>query len=379
MIIANQGMPAARTDINNALQALASTSVGNAAPATIYTGQLWIDNNSPSATIWTLSMYDGTDSILAGYFNTTTNVFGVTDMWDADFDTGIQVEEGADDDVLRFDVAGSQVAQMSGTALFWGDTINTKNTGGATFNQAGLADEIISLKSSDVAHGLTSVSETDTFAAFQKRNSAEGGLQIFSVCEDAAVTIATAINSYGGTASTTKSTAGNSLIELYVAEHNGSNAQADITADGNVFGIAIRKSSGTVTVWIIDEDGDFHYDGADGGAFDTIDDMLPIRAAQRVMAKKPKELLRMEFDHAIYNDLELAEEWGLIGRVPESDPKGSRGLINGAQLNRFFMGAHVQSYNRELLLMELLEEDTPGITARMQVKLTDAQMPQLPI
>lgn len=76
--IADQLMPAARTDINNALQALGSTSKGASAPTTAYTGQLWLDDDTPSGTVWTLKCYDGTDWIEIGQFNTSTDVFTPT-------------------------------------------------------------------------------------------------------------------------------------------------------------------------------------------------------------------------------------------------------------------------------------------------------------
>ena len=41
--IANQGFPATRADINNALQALGSSNSGATAPSTTYANQLWYD------------------------------------------------------------------------------------------------------------------------------------------------------------------------------------------------------------------------------------------------------------------------------------------------------------------------------------------------
>lgn len=41
--IANQGFPATRADLNNALAALASTSSGDTEPSTTYANQLWYD------------------------------------------------------------------------------------------------------------------------------------------------------------------------------------------------------------------------------------------------------------------------------------------------------------------------------------------------
>lgn len=44
--IANQGFPAFRSDLNNALAALASTSVGATAPSTTFAGQFWMDSGT---------------------------------------------------------------------------------------------------------------------------------------------------------------------------------------------------------------------------------------------------------------------------------------------------------------------------------------------
>lgn len=75
MTIDNASGATARADINSALQALASTSSGNSAPATPYSGQLWLDTNTPSTTLQTLSIYDGSDWIPLGYVDVTNNTF----------------------------------------------------------------------------------------------------------------------------------------------------------------------------------------------------------------------------------------------------------------------------------------------------------------
>lgn len=62
-------------DLNDFAAAAASTNKGNARPSTAYAGQLWLDDNTPSSTRWTLYLYDGTDDIKVGEFDTTTNKF----------------------------------------------------------------------------------------------------------------------------------------------------------------------------------------------------------------------------------------------------------------------------------------------------------------
>lgn len=75
LTIANGDGATVRTDIQSALQALGSTSKGPTAPSTAYAGQLWLDDNTPSATLWNLSIFDGSDWIVLGTVNSTTNVF----------------------------------------------------------------------------------------------------------------------------------------------------------------------------------------------------------------------------------------------------------------------------------------------------------------
>lgn len=80
MTVDNQARSAVRADINLALQALASTSKGPNAPSAPVQGQLWIDDNTPSSSNWTLSVYDGADWIALGTINTSTNTFTVANL-----------------------------------------------------------------------------------------------------------------------------------------------------------------------------------------------------------------------------------------------------------------------------------------------------------
>lgn len=50
-------------------------------------------------------------------------------IWDADDDTGVQVEEGADDDIIRFDAAGAQIAYIDADGLNVGADVGILNSG----------------------------------------------------------------------------------------------------------------------------------------------------------------------------------------------------------------------------------------------------------
>lgn len=149
----------------------------------------------------------------------------------------------------------------TGLHLFINETSDADVTIGATINQGANDDKILTFKSSDIAHALASVAETDTYAGAKKTSATLGGLTIQALAEDAALTAALILESYGGTADTTKSTAGRALAEVYVAEHNGANALADVTADGNVWGVRCRRSSADVALALLDEDGDLWLGG----------------------------------------------------------------------------------------------------------------------
>ena len=76
--IANQGFSAFRTELNNILGALNTTSIGSSAPASLAAGSLWIDT-SAGVTAYALKFYDGSDSIQLGLINTTANTVDWTD------------------------------------------------------------------------------------------------------------------------------------------------------------------------------------------------------------------------------------------------------------------------------------------------------------
>ena len=153
-------------------------------------------------------------------------------------------------------VAGAVI----GGTTYIGDTANANATLGLTINQGSADNQIFALKSSDVAHGLTSYggmnTETDDFFSIQKESATLGGAKLQATAEDGATSTVLNFWSAGGTADTTKSTSGLGLVNFYITEHDGSNGRANITADGNVFSVSAYVGGAFATRWILDEDGD---------------------------------------------------------------------------------------------------------------------------
>lgn len=80
------------TDITNALKALGNLQKGNARPSGVQAGWFWLDDNTPSTTVWTLNFYDGADDIPVAFFDTTNNTFlpilgGTTRLFQSSTDT----------------------------------------------------------------------------------------------------------------------------------------------------------------------------------------------------------------------------------------------------------------------------------------------------
>jgi hypothetical protein len=143
-------------------------------------------------------------------------------------------------------------------------------------NQGAVDTAIFTMKSSDVAHGLTQIAETDTYFTSMKADGAGGGVKLQAILDgDETPHIAVTVHGYSRDAlDTTKSVAGLGAIELYASQHDGANALADIVADGNVFSIRCRRGGSDETVLIVDEDGDIHYDGTTNAtAWDEEDDI----------------------------------------------------------------------------------------------------------
>ena len=360
---------------NSVAAASLSSHAGTSRPSYAVDGTIWLDTNTPSAAINALNIYDGTDDILIGNVNTTSNVFGVTDMWDADFDTGIQVEEGADDDIVRIDVGGAEVVHVAGANVYLGDTANANMAVGITVNQGANDDEILAFKSSDIAHGYTTGSETDTYFTIAKESATTGGVRIVGYGETIHTEPAIRFIGYGNaTGLTTKTNADFSAsMELNFYGHNGSNALSNSGSNCNVWSISVYRGGAQAYLWGIDEDGDYFYDGADGGAFDVRidpatgtaipwDDMAMLRAVDLWRAAEYPDIVGPQvrpsrFDGNRYLKDDLGNKGyggaGLISQVVSTEDweNGARALLSGPTHDHVVRGALWQ--NHEMMDAEI--------------------------
>jgi hypothetical protein len=236
-------------------------------------------------------------------------------------------------ETVRWTLAGMQLIN---------DSANAKMTIGLTINQAGNDDEILAFKSSDVAHGITSYTETDTYGVIKKNAATTGGLLIRGHSEANAAFELTGVAT---TDDTSQTTGGYAPMAVGSRKKSGTSAGA-LPSGANVF--VVRNHA--TTEFIIDADGNYHYNGADGGAFDDYEDAQLVRAFSLATSK---DVIKTQWDEAVkYNEASLVEA-GILG-----DTVANGGLVNGAQLQRLHNGAIWQLYQKietQALQIENLE------------------------
>ena len=84
-------------------------------------------------------------------------------------------------DSLTFN--GVSTWDAASTLATGGEAAPDVDAGGICLDQNALDANIMTFKSSDVAHGCTDAAETDTYAVFRKQAAATGGLHLTGVTE----------------------------------------------------------------------------------------------------------------------------------------------------------------------------------------------------
>jgi hypothetical protein len=240
--------------------------------------------------------------------------------------------------------------QGSGTINTGGETAGDVGAGGICIDQNALDTFAMTLKSSDVAHGITDNAETDTFATFGKQDADNGGVFIQGITENDSPIV---MRGFYVTDNTYKTAQGNGAIRVEVGKKNGT-ALAVAGADANIF--SVRKSiGGNNTVFIVDEDGDIYYDGS-AASYDTYDDALLVRAYDNYAA--PDAVIQSKFDKFIKYNRQSLIDAKLIGDCPIEDELAgtNKPLVSLTGMSRLHNGAIWQQYEKHNQLLEAVYE-----------------------
>jgi len=174
---------------------------------------------------------------------------------------------------------------IDGGGLYVNESDDTLMTVGVCVNQGANDDQILSFKSSDVAHGASDIAETDTWFAIKKAEAAAGGAQLRGIKDaDGSSFAALQMKGYlAENAQTTKGTSNLGIVTINGYQTSGASI-ADTVADGIVFSIVTHRGGSDVSVLHVDEDGDLDIDGTTG-TFDAEDDVALIRELSEVLAQ----------------------------------------------------------------------------------------------
>ena len=246
---------------------------------------------------------------------------------------------------MKFVVNSSTKARFnsSGT-LSLNDSSPDADAGGLTLNQGANDTNILTFKSSDVAHGMTGSCQTDTYALFSKQSATKGGLQIRAFCEDLAEE-RLQINVQGDgnvTESTNSSTKG---AIAFTSSGKSGTAQAAQNANGNIMSL----HNFTTTRFLFEGNGEFHAD-ASSNTFDEYEDAQLVRAFD---LSHGKGVIDSKFDKFVAYNHEKLAELKLVGREDDGTPNH---FVNVTGFQRLHNGAIWQQYEKHQKLANAMYE-----------------------
>ena len=227
----------------------------------------------------------------------------------------------------------------------------------------------IALKDSgQIATGLTTITgiqdvAVNDYFTVSKFAATTGGALIQAIGENAAVATNLRIESYGGQAAGTHTTAGRGLIELYASQHDGANALADLGNATNILAVMCRTGTADNTQFMVDENGEIWNNGT-VTAFDDEDDVALVRSFS--MARTPDGLIKNEWDRFVGDNEKRLVEMGILGDASD----GGRPLVNVTKLQRLHNGALWQLFSDLMDVVKALPAEVQAsLPSRMQERL----------
>lgn len=228
---------------------------------------------------------------------------------------------------LDIKTSGTSRLFVSAGLVLLGDTTDANLTTGLVINQGASDDGILSLKSSDVTHGMTTVAETDTYCLISKGVATEGGLKIVGLSEGEE---GADLYGYGGTTDTTDAptTTSAAAFQITGGYANTTGVQA-VAAAGNLF--QVRNSTNATTFvneFIVKGDGELYSNqSATVGTFDDYDDAL--------MCADLSYALSREYDKMLGHNRELFNQIGFLA----DNPGGEGGMFSLTKMNMLMLCA----------------------------------------
>jgi len=306
---------------------------------------LWVDAITMGGT---LAGAVATFSSTVGITGVTTHGDDVVSDTDSTDDLGTTGVRWANLWVDAVTISAGFVAASGNSYI--GDTANSKQTLGLTINMGANDNEILSLKSSDIAHGITGQTETDTYGLFQKAHSTGGGLQVTGLTDsDGGPGFALALTGMlGEAADTTKATNAQGIVHIRSYIYDGSTNVIEPGTDQNLFVVG----SGSSARFIFDAEGSGHAD-IEWVTFDKHNDLQVLEDMEYLVA--PGQVVR-QFGDVIKHDRAFFEDEGLFHDIREVGDGRMRGMMNYTRMLMLHSGAIRQVGGRQMLLENCLRD-----------------------
>ncbi|MDC1302862.1 hypothetical protein N8Y98_02815 [Pelagibacterales bacterium] len=227
--------------------------------------------------------------------------------------------------------------------------------GGITLNQGASDEMIMSFKSSDIAQGMTSVKQADTYGFIEKKSGANGGIKMGGLTDNADGHAFEAVG-FQASENTAEATSASSAVCVNGFKRNGStNAAEALPAGGNVFGI---KNADDMQC-LFKGDGEIHTNTAGTSntgsvsTFDGYDDAQLVRAYDLSKGHYARGLIDSQFDKFVKYNIQDLVDANIIGTDDEGN---ATSFVNITGLQRLHNGAIWQQYEKHQKLAEAVYE-----------------------
>ena len=198
--------------------------------------------------------------------------------------------------------------------------------------------KIFSLKSNSIAHGVTNVTETDTYAFMAKAAPNDGGLRFYGLADTG--TKGLAIIGLSPSDDATRSTSAPGVVEIAAVKKNGTKPD-DRDANKNI--VVFKNRNDTRFIW--NSDGDFYAD-VNSHTFDHYNDA---QLARTFDISHGRGVIESKFDKFVQYNHEKLAELKLVGRDEDGTPNS---MLNVTGLQRLHNGAIWQQYEKHNQLLD---------------------------
>jgi len=278
---------------------------------------------------------------------------------------GASLSNDANNRVVTGDGSGGLNGEANlifdGNILSIADDANGNMTTGLTINQAGADNSAFTLKSSDIAHGMTTEVETDSYAQLSKISGTEGGVNIKGFAEGGEALLLSAAATDSDTSDTSSSRA---PIEVRPSKKDGTSI-GDFGSSDNL----ILFFNNNTRRMLLKGSGALHLSNTTLVALDTEDDAMLVRQLDK--ATSSAGLIDTQWDQFVNKNNDKLKEIGVLSS--EEDfivVQPHLKLLNGATWQQRVMFETMKKVADEML---------PGFADKLNEKLAEQNLPALPI